>query len=232
MAARSSAASEFGDSVLTGDNDIDDDAPEDQGAAEGAQQVGEQYVMGLTFVCVRKCRCCGRKSSLINPLTMGHFQRGFNNPTWPWLKGASLSPSGRMCRLCPMAMKFGGFLAENGGAIEKVIDELKKGGTYFQEFEAVLQRMIVMMNKGQITLRCRGSKKDSIEDLLKAERKRIVTSFHRESLDVKSGYRAIKFESWVAKNPKLTPEDDGRIVRTIPWPGTGEADRLYSPTVV
>ena len=226
------APSEFGESVLTGDNDPDvggDDVGD--GPEEGKDQLDEAYVLGLTFVCVRNCRCCNRKSSLINPLTEGSFQRGFKQPTWPWLKGAPTAPSGKMCSLCPMAMKFGGFLSEHEGSIEMVVDEFKKGGSYFQEFEAVLQKMIAMINKGQITLRSRGTKKDSIEDLLKEERKRIVTSFHRESIECKSAYRAVKFESWVAKRPKLTPEADGRLVRNIPWPGTGETDRLFSPTV-
>ena len=78
-----------------------------------------------------------------------------------------------------------------------------------------------MLNDGKLTARSRGQKKVDTEEELKHERKRFVTSFQKESLDVIQGYRAVKFDEWVAQSPNKVPQSEGRVVRVFPWPLTG-----------
>ena len=118
-----------------------------------------------------------------------------------------------------MALKFGGSFAQYGN-LDKAIDKFNADAKVFKEFEAVLKKLIELINEGKVTMKSRDKMKGDIEALLKSERQRVVQSFHTESLDVLSGYRATKYETWVDNNPNKTPEEDGRLVRTIPWPGT------------
>ena len=127
-----------------------------------------------------------------------------------------------------MALKFGGFFAQYGN-LDKAIDKFNADAKVFKEFEAVLKKLIELINEGKVTMKSRGKKRGDIEALLKSERKRVVQSFHTESLDVLSGYRATKYEAWADKNPNKIPEADGRLVRIIPWPGTGYLAILFLP---
>ena len=72
------------------DND-DDDADVDAlpGMADGARDVDEVYIAALTFLAVRSCRCHKGKSTIMNPVINGVYQRCYKHPTWPWMKGTA-----------------------------------------------------------------------------------------------------------------------------------------------
>ena len=82
-------------------------------AVDDGVVVDQTFIESLNIVVERVCAVCNHASSELNPLSTGPHRRCSKVPTWPWLKGALMSPSGKICRICPYVFVLGGFATEH-----------------------------------------------------------------------------------------------------------------------
>ena len=74
-----------------GGRDFDErtDATQDDDEAEDLELVGEEFLLGITFLVVKVCVMCGHKSNEHNPIKKGRLKATKLLPCWPWRFGTS-----------------------------------------------------------------------------------------------------------------------------------------------
>ena len=199
-----------GDESLAGDPD----------PAE-VELVNEEWLQAnVTFLATKCCKTCAHSSAEVNPLTRGRYARSRRTPSWPWRYGSVQSPRGLVCRICETAYLLGGFQQQHA-TMDAMIVAMADSDTLTEEFGESSKRTIDLINRGKITLRLRGKKRDSILKSFAELRTKTVEVIKKEGLKVDIKFKAIKLQKWKDANNQRDPKEEGFATKTIFVPGEG-----------
>ena len=144
---------------------FDDDEPPDRPDIADLHEVTDDETQMLceeagppAILSIKTCRTCLHSTNERNPC------RGILNLWyyWPWAAGTRSQPTGRQCRLCPIAFKLGGFKSEYS-TLEAMSKDMAKGinKTLPDEFASCLNKAIAFINEGKLTMRVHKGKKEA-----------------------------------------------------------------------
>lgn len=183
------------------------------------------FISCLVFLSIKTCKMCCHSSNEENPLLAGPYKASREMPCRPWFRGSCLSPKGLVCRLCEWAFYLGGFdlKYKNLDHLHEVMRS-DEGGSLTDEWMAVLETLIDMVNRGQIGAKLRGSKRQMVKESASEARKKAVKLFQTEGTRAKEKFRAICLQKYLKKFPGSDPVADGHIVRKTLVPQRGWID--------
>ena len=93
--------------------------------------------------------------------------------------------------------------------------------TLTKEFSACGKEAIDLVNKGKLTVRLKGKKKENIALAMAALRKKTVEVIKFQSVDVVSKQNAVRLIDWQADHPGKRPEDQNLEVMDVDTPEFG-----------
>lgn len=123
-------------------------------------------------------------------------------PCHPWSKGNHVKPQRKICALCPMAFKHGGF-EHKYSTLDNLIQAMKSDAQLQAEFDACVKKLIQYVNEGVVSQRIKGGKRDEIRLGMEEERNKVVSVIASESASIKTKMRAIKLEKYLEENPHV-----------------------------
>ncbi len=88
-----------------------------------------------------------------------------------------------------------------------------------QEFSSCVQRVIEMVNDGELTMRTRGAKKDSVTATMADLRKKTVALTQQQGVTIKQKFKAVALRKWETKHPGKDPESLGYQTKMLRLPG-------------
>ena len=91
-----------------------------------------------------------------------------------------------------------------------------------EEFAAASKHVIVLVNKGKITMKTRGKKREHILKDITETRKKTVKLVKRQGLKTKEKFKAVRVEKWKKKNPSKDPVTEGYPVKLVEVPRRGK----------
>ena len=205
----------------------DDDGCGDDGkpftvSLEEFEAVTDNYVAGMTFLEVRCCKICRHQSNELNPLIRGPWCRSYNLPCWPWMgSGPFVKVRGVICRVCNYTFIHGGFL-NTYKTIDAMMIEFKKSDPLSSEFAARNDKTISLINCGQISIRCRGSKKQQLGAVMASIREKIVVLVKANNCSPKTHSRLCRCPGGSNKIQGRPPKGEGFATGTVDLPNLGK----------
>ena len=98
---------------------------------------------------------------------------------------------------------------EEYGTIKVFLLETKKTVTLIAEFGAARARLVVLVSKGELGLRLRGNKKDTVKDMFQQLRKSVLESLQSSATIDRSKYTAMTTDRYKSKTGR-SAADDGK----------------------
>ena len=132
-------------------------------ASDGMSTMGEEFgpanLASSYQISVRTCKYCACKSSDPNPIQNGPWA---SESTIAWLYGTGAAPEGFTCKPCWGTYTDAAFAEEYKSlqALQTKMKDKETGLTVRLEFLAARKEYIKQINEGNISLRCRGRKKE------------------------------------------------------------------------